>query len=135
VAGRHAVGQPVAVRGGGTASLPHDESGDLHRRRTGVSDLPPDSRDGGVATALRFLAAVRRDPALRERVAALDLDAGLPALATIAGAAGFRITVRDLRAAHAQDWGLRRALLAHRDQATASAATTAAVVNAPSSST
>jgi predicted ribosomally synthesized peptide with nif11-like leader len=98
-----------------------------------MSDVPDDDARG-TAPALRFLAAVRHDPDLRHQVAALDPGAGLQAVIEIAHAAGFRVTAEDLRAAHAQDWGLRRALLRYGD-AVASAPRTAAVVNVPSSTT
>jgi len=63
---------------------------------------------GGVSAALRFLGAARSDPALRERLSQLAPDEGLEGLQRLAVDAGYRLSADDLRAAHAQDWGLRR---------------------------
>ena len=90
-------------------------------------------RGPGVAAALRFLAAARTDPLLRERVAALAPEAGLGPVIELAAESGFEIAPEDLRAAFTHDWAFRRARYL-REQAD-SAASTAAVVNSPSSST
>lgn len=65
---------------------------------------------GGVQAALRFLAAARRDPVLRERLTALEPEAGFAELLPIAQTAGFPLTAEDLHAAFVHDWCLRRAL-------------------------
>ena len=62
----------------------------------------------GVGAALRFIGAARRDPALRERLAARE-GRDLAAVVEVAGEAGFAITAEDLRAAFGVDWGMRRA--------------------------
>jgi hypothetical protein len=87
----------------------------------------------GVSTALRFIAAARADRTLTARLAELDPEAGLDPVVAIAHDAGYRISADDLRAAHAHDWGFRRARYLLATPA-ASAATTTAVVNSPASS-
>jgi predicted ribosomally synthesized peptide with nif11-like leader len=62
----------------------------------------------GVGIAMRFIGAARRDPALRERLAA-RASQDLAAVVAVAGEAGFSISAEDVRAAFALDWGLRRA--------------------------
>ncbi len=62
----------------------------------------------GLGVALRFLAAARRDSALRERLAA-QKPQGLAAVVQSARQAGFVVSAEDLRAAFAVDWGMRRA--------------------------
>jgi hypothetical protein len=89
---------------------------------------------GGVAAALRFLAAARRDPALQERLAGLQPEAGLGPVVLLAGEAGFPLSIEDLRAAFVHDWGLRRARYLRDEATTDSAASTVAVVNRPASS-
>jgi hypothetical protein len=61
------------------------------------------------AVALRFLAAGRRDPRLREALTGLEPEAGLSEVKRIAGEAGFPVSVEALRLAFRHDWGLRRA--------------------------
>lgn len=69
--------------------------------------------DGGdsrvTAAALRFIAAVRADPQLRERLAALEPAAGLEPVLALALEAGLTLSAEDLRRGFAVDWGLRRA--------------------------
>jgi predicted ribosomally synthesized peptide with nif11-like leader len=62
----------------------------------------------GLGVALRFLAAARRDSALRERLAAQE-PKDLVAVVQAARQAGFGVSAEDLRAAFAVDWGMRRA--------------------------
>ncbi len=60
--------------------------------------------------ALRFIDAVRRDEALRQRVSAVVAEGrGLSGIVDVAAGSGFVIGVEDLRTAFAADWGLRRA--------------------------
>jgi predicted ribosomally synthesized peptide with nif11-like leader len=73
-----------------------------------TSKPPPNTR--GLQSALRFIALVRENPALQGRLAELGPDAGLSAVTQLAADAGFAFTDRDLRAAHAHDWGLREAV-------------------------
>jgi predicted ribosomally synthesized peptide with nif11-like leader len=84
--------------------------------------------------AMRFIRALREDAALGEKAGALDPAAGLEPVVALAREAGFDLTADDLRAAHAHDWGLRRALYA-RDATADSAQSTVADVNSASSST
>jgi predicted ribosomally synthesized peptide with nif11-like leader len=84
--------------------------------------------------AMRFIRVLREDDALGEKVRALDPAAGLDPVVALAREAGFDLTAEDLRAAHAHDWGLRRALYA-RDATDDSAQSTVAEVNSASSST
>jgi hypothetical protein len=88
---------------------------------------------GGVAAGLRFLAAARQDPALHDRLAGIEPEAGLGPVVLVAAEAGFSVSIDDLRAAFVHDWGMRRARYL-RDESTAdSAATTVAVVHTPQS--
>jgi predicted ribosomally synthesized peptide with nif11-like leader len=84
--------------------------------------------------AMRFIRVLREDDALGEKVRALDPAASLDPVVALAREAGFDLTAEDLRAAHAHDWGLRRALYA-RDATDDSAQSTVAEVNSASSST
>jgi predicted ribosomally synthesized peptide with nif11-like leader len=95
---------------------------------------PDGERPGATAAALRFIAAVRSDPQLRARVAAVPPAAGLEAVVALAREAGFAITVEDLRRGFTADWGLRRARYL-REAAPESAASTVAVVHTPESRT
>jgi Nif11 domain len=63
----------------------------------------------GTSVALRFLAAIRQDPTLRESVAEVVSDGGLDAVVDVAAEAGFPVDVDDLRDAFKIDWGMRRA--------------------------
>jgi ATP-binding cassette subfamily B protein len=90
-------------------------------------------RPGGVAAGLAFLAAVRRDPDLRERLAGIEPEAGLDRLVLFAAEAGFSLSADDLRAAFGYDWGLRRAHYLRAEVSAESAATTVAVVHTPQS--
>lgn len=90
-------------------------------------------RGPGVTTALRFLAATRVDPLLHERLSALVPEAGLAPVIELAAEAGFEFAADDLRAAFTHDWAFRRAR--YLREPADSAASTAAVVNSPSSST
>jgi hypothetical protein len=92
---------------------------------------PTADQPSGVATGLRFLAAARRDPELRERLAALEPEAGLRPVLRLAAAAGYSLSSGDLRAAFLFDWGLRRARYLREDAPADSAATTVAVVHTP----
>jgi predicted ribosomally synthesized peptide with nif11-like leader len=67
----------------------------------------PGSNDG-LTCAMRFLRAVREDSTLAARVHELEPAEGLEPVVGVAAAAGFELTVEDLRAAHAYDWALRR---------------------------
>lgn len=60
-----------------------------------------------LAAAHRFIAATRKDAALRERIAALGPDPAMDEIVAVATAAGFAIDAESLRAAHRQDWALR----------------------------
>ena len=82
---------------------------------------------------LRFLAAVRRDQSLRERLARLDPDAGLGPVVALAAEAGFGLSAEELRAAFVYDWGLRRAHYVRERAAAERAATAVAVVHTPRS--
>jgi hypothetical protein len=62
-----------------------------------------------VAGALGFLRLVREDPGLAARADELDPDDGLEPVLALAAAAGFALSVEDLRRAHRIDWQLRRA--------------------------
>ncbi|HET6864624.1 MAG TPA: Nif11-like leader peptide family natural product precursor [Solirubrobacteraceae bacterium] len=86
----------------------------------------------GTAAALRFIAAVRTDPQLRARLAALAPGAGLEPVVALAREAGFSISAEDLRRGFTADWGLRRARYL-REAAPDSAASTVAVVQRPES--
>lgn len=57
---------------------------------------------------MRFLAAARSDPGLRERLERLEPGSGLGPVLQIASDLGFSFSEEDLRAAHRHDWGLRR---------------------------
>jgi hypothetical protein len=60
--------------------------------------------------ALNFIAAIRRDEALRDAVVAVvAAEGGLRDIADVAAGAGYAVGVDELRAAFATDWGLRRA--------------------------
>jgi hypothetical protein len=89
----------------------------------------------GVAAALRFLAAARTDPTLRQRLAEMAPELGLAPVVQLAAEAGFCFAPEDLRAAFTHDWGFRRARYLREAPGSASAASTVAVVNSPSSST
>jgi hypothetical protein len=89
----------------------------------------------GVTAALRFLAAARTDPALGRRLAELAPEFGLAPVVQLAAEAGYQFAPEDLRAAFTHDWGFRRARYLREPPASASAASTVAVVNNPSSST
>ena len=96
---------------------------------------PAQIHDGdarGTAAALRFIAAIRSDAQLRERLAALRPAAGLEPVVALAREAGFTLSVEDLRRGFAVDWGLRRARYL-RDAAPDSATRTVAVVQTPES--
>jgi predicted ribosomally synthesized peptide with nif11-like leader len=69
---------------------------------------PVTENPSGLGVALRFIAAVRRDSTLRERLAQQEPEA-LAAVVQTAREAGFAVTAEDLRAAFAVDWGMRRA--------------------------
>jgi hypothetical protein len=101
----------------------------------GDEQPPTADQRAGVATGLRFLAAVRRDPELRARLSSLELDAGLEPVLRFAAEAGYPLSSDDLRAAFLFDWGLRRARYLREDAPAASAATTVAVVHKPLSGT
>jgi hypothetical protein len=88
---------------------------------------------GGLANALRFLAASRSDPELRSQIAGLEPEAGLRPVVLLAAEAGFSVTVDDLRAAFSYDWGLRRAHYLRNEAPADKAATTVAVVHTPRS--
>jgi predicted ribosomally synthesized peptide with nif11-like leader len=60
-----------------------------------------------LSAAIAFVGAVRADPALADRLAALGLDPDLERVAAIALEAGFDCTPDELRRAHVHDWGLR----------------------------
>lgn len=60
-----------------------------------------------VSQAFAFIQQLRRDAALRGRVAALGPDATLQAAAALAEGAGFRFGGDELRRAHRHDWALR----------------------------
>jgi predicted ribosomally synthesized peptide with nif11-like leader len=60
-----------------------------------------------VQAALIFIARVREDGALAERIRALGPEATLEQVASIAAGAGYEVTADDLRRAHAHDWSLR----------------------------
>ena len=92
------------------------------------------ARTHGTTVAMRFVRAAREDEALAARLRSLDAEEGLAPVVALAAEAGFNVTAEDLRAAHAHDWGLRRALYA-RDATADSAQSTVAVVNSASSST
>ena len=91
-------------------------------------------RGPGVATALRFLAAARTDPLVRQRLAALAPEAGLAPVVELAAEGGFQFSPEDLRVAFTHDWAFRRARYLREPAAPDSAASTVAVVNSPSSS-
>lgn len=57
--------------------------------------------------AHRFLGAVRSDPALADRVAALGPDPQIEDLVALGAAIGLEFDAEALRAAHRQDWALR----------------------------
>lgn len=92
-------------------------------------------RGPGVATALRFLAAVRTDPLLGQALSALAPEAGLEPVIELAAQSGFQFSREDLRVAFAHDWAFRRARYLREPAAPDSAASTVATVNSPSSST
>ena len=94
-----------------------------------------DRRSPGIPAALRFLAATRNEPVLRERLAAIAPDEGLLAVVALAGEAGFEFSREDLRDAFVHDWAFRRARYLKATPAPDSAASTVAAVNRPSSST
>jgi predicted ribosomally synthesized peptide with nif11-like leader len=79
-----------------------------------TNDMSSVSRDG-LARALRFGRAAREDPELAERLGAVDPAADLDRVLEIAAEAGYEIGEDELRAAHAQDWALRRARYAAPD--------------------
>lgn len=60
-----------------------------------------------LAAAHRFIAATRKDAALRAQIAALGSDPAMDQIVGIATAAGFAIDADSLRAAYRQDWALR----------------------------
>jgi predicted ribosomally synthesized peptide with nif11-like leader len=62
-----------------------------------------------VPEALRFLRQAREDPALAAQMARLAPEDGLEPVQAIAAAAGFEVSIEDLRRAHRIDWTLRRA--------------------------
>lgn len=66
------------------------------------------SATDGVRAALRFIAAARSDPALRERLKGVETGSGLAPVLAIASELGFSFSEDELRAAHRHDWGLRR---------------------------
>jgi nitrogen fixation uncharacterized protein len=86
------------------------------------------------ADAMRFIRAARETDDIARRLGKLDPAEGLEPVVAVAREAGFDVSVEDLRAAHAHDWGLRRALYA-RDDTDDSAQSTVADVNSASSST
>jgi hypothetical protein len=89
----------------------------------------------GIGTALRFLAAARREQPLRERLAAIEPEDGLEPVIAAAADAGYTLDAASLRAAFTADWGLRTARYAREHAPAHSAASTVAEVNRPSSST
>jgi predicted ribosomally synthesized peptide with nif11-like leader len=96
----------------------------------------PGDTDGsdprGTGVALRFIAAIRTDPQLRERLAALAPAAGLEPVVALARDAGFNLSVEDLRRGFVADWGLRRARYL-RQAPPDNAASAVAVVQSPES--
>lgn len=86
----------------------------------------------GAAVALRFIATLRADARLRERLTALQPAAGLEPVVALAREAGFTLGLEDLRRGFAVDWGLRRARYL-RETAPDSATSTVAVVQTPES--
>ncbi|HKP89837.1 MAG TPA: Nif11-like leader peptide family natural product precursor [Thermoleophilaceae bacterium] len=63
----------------------------------------------GVQAALDFIARVRADAALRDRVRELaGNDGDLDAVARLGAERGLDFTADELRAAFAQDWAMRR---------------------------
>jgi predicted ribosomally synthesized peptide with nif11-like leader len=88
-----------------------------------------------VQTAMRFVAMARSDPTLRRQLERLEPGTGLEPVLSIASELGFSFTGDDLRQAHRHDWMLRRVHHLGDDRPAQSDASTAAVVNAPSSST
>lgn len=54
-----------------------------------------------------FIRAVRADPALRAKIAALGPDPRLEDIVGLAADAGHAVEAETLRAAYAQDWALR----------------------------
>jgi predicted ribosomally synthesized peptide with nif11-like leader len=89
----------------------------------------------GVQTAMRFIALARSDPTLRQQLECLEPGTELQAVLHIASEAGFSFAEDDLRQAHRHDWMLRRVHHLADERPADSAASTVAVVNAPSSST
>jgi predicted ribosomally synthesized peptide with nif11-like leader len=59
-----------------------------------------------VQSALQFIAAVRSDDTLRQRVAECRLG-GLPAVVAIGCETGYQFSEDELRRAHAHDWSMR----------------------------
>jgi predicted ribosomally synthesized peptide with nif11-like leader len=57
--------------------------------------------------AIAFIGAVRADPSLADRLAALGLDPDLERVAALAREAGFDCTPDELRRAHVHEWGMR----------------------------
>lgn len=64
----------------------------------------------GVQAALDFIAHVRAETSLRERVRDEAADGDLDEVVRLGAECGLHFTVDDLRAAFAQDWAMRRLL-------------------------
>jgi hypothetical protein len=60
-----------------------------------------------VQAALDFIACVREDAALRERIREEAGEGGLGALVRLGAARGLHFTDEDLRAAFTRDWSMR----------------------------
>jgi hypothetical protein len=86
--------------------------------------------------ALRFIRAARQDEQICRQLSRLDPNEGLGPVIAVAAANGFVFGPDSLRAAHAEDWGLRWAGYSFATRGSFdSAASTVAVVNKASSST
>ena len=73
----------------------------------GVADL---TDRGAVQAALEFIARVRADAALRDRIRDEAADGDLSHVVRLGAECGLHFTVDDLRAAFTQDWTMRRLL-------------------------
>lgn len=60
-----------------------------------------------VHDALRFMEAVRKNPALQEQVRSAHDHTGLEQLPRLGREVGLSFTVDDLRAAYRHDWAMR----------------------------
>jgi hypothetical protein len=65
---------------------------------------------GAVQAALTFIARVRADAELRDRIRDEAADGDLDAVVRLAAECGLHFTADDLRAAFRQDWSMRRLL-------------------------